>query len=75
MKWVLQHYTVTHEVMISGVFNMNVCPLPGVCVLLGSVTELTVSVCSFYTPSTQLPKPPFTAAKPTLTVCVHGVRA
>lgn len=61
-----------------GAFNWNECPLPGVCVLLGSVTNLTVSVWSSCTPSTQLHKPLFTAAKPALRVAfpvyVHDLR-
>lgn len=55
------------EVIISGVFRGTMCPLPAGCVLLGSVTQLTVPECSFYTPSTQLHKAFCTAAKPALT--------
>lgn len=50
------HLSITCEVIISGVFNRSVYPLPAVCVLQGSVTQVTVSVWSFYTPSTQLHK-------------------
>ena len=60
------HVMVTYEVIISSVFNRGVRPLPAVCVLQGSVTQLTVSPCSFYTPSSQLHKPSCTAAKPEL---------
>lgn len=78
VKWVLQCLWLTREVTVSGVFNRDVCPLPGVCVLPGSVTQLTVSVCGFYTPSTQLRKPAFTPAKPAVTatfsVCARDVR-
>lgn len=79
VRWSLQsdvcRYPVTYEVIISGVFNRSVCPLPVVCAPLGSVTRLTVSVRSFYTPSTQLHKPSGTAAKAVFSVWVHDVRA
>lgn len=68
VKWCnVSHHPVTFEVIIAGVFSRSLCPIPAGCVLQGSVTQLTVSVCSFYTPSTQLHNPSCIAAKPATT--------
>lgn len=37
---------------------IKVCPLPAVQAAWITVTQMTVCSCSFYTPSTQLNKPP-----------------